>query len=365
MVSPSPSAPGAALHTIRVMLVDDSAVIRGLMTRWVEAERDFKLVCVAVNGREAIRLAREHAPDVIVLDVEMPELDGLSAIPQLLDAAPRARIVMASTLTSRNADVTLKALAAGATDYIAKPETGKIAGASEFKRDIIAKIHALGGRRSPPRHVPPSAPTPARTTLPVAAPVNFRADVIVIGSSTGGPQALSAVIGAIGGRVRQPILITQHMPPMFTAILAEHMSKLTSAKTVEARDGMPIKEGCIYIAPGDFHMRIARRHGALVTALDQSAPVNFCRPAVDPLFASASEMLGAHVLAAVLTGMGQDGKRGAEIIKRAGGVVIAQDEATSIVWGMPGAVVNAGLAHAVKPLPEIGPCLIGLSQGKV
>jgi two-component system chemotaxis response regulator CheB len=346
------------------MLVDDSAVIRGLMSRWVEAERELKLVCVAVNGREAVRLANEHAPDVIVLDVEMPELDGLSAIPQLLAAAPRVRIVMASTLTSRNAEVTLKALAAGATDYIGKPETGKISSATEFKRELIAKILALGAKRAPARVAPASTYAASRNVPTVNTPTHFQPNVIVIGSSTGGPIALAAVIGAIGGRVRQPILITQHMPPTFTAIMAEHLSKLTSAKAVEARDGMPIKEGCIYIAPGDFHMRLARRHGALVTALDQSAPVNFCRPAVDPLFASASETLGANVLAVILTGMGQDGKRGAEIVKRAGGFILAQDEATSVVWGMPGAVVSAGLATSVRPLQEIGPSIIGLCQGK-
>jgi two-component system chemotaxis response regulator CheB len=334
-----------------------------LLTRWIEAESDIKLVCVATNGREAVRLVGEHQPDVIVLDVEMPELDGLSAIPYLLKGAPRSRIVMASTLTHRNAEITLKALSLGATDYVAKPESGRLAAAVDFKRDILAKIRALGARAAPQRSFVQPSPT-SRTSGPVPVSAGLKPDVIVIGSSTGGPQALNVVIAAIGARVRQPVLIVQHMPPMFTTILADHLSKLTPAKCLEARDGQPVRDGEVYVAPGDYHVRLTRRHGALFIALDRSPPVNYCRPAVDPLFAAAAETCGANVVGVVLTGMGQDGKRGAETIKRAGGLVVAQDEATSVVWGMPGAVVNAGLAAAIKPIEDIGPTLIGLSQGR-
>jgi two-component system chemotaxis response regulator CheB len=346
------------------MIVDDSAVVRGMLQRWLEVERDIAIVAVATNGRDGVRLAAEKKPDIIILDVEMPELDGLSAIPQLLQVAPQARILMASTLTHRNAETTLKALSLGAADYTPKPEAGKLAGAADFKRDILGKIRALGARRSARPSMAMRAQTPPAIARTPLKPLAHLPEVIVIGSSTGGPQALAKVISVIGAQARQPILITQHMPAMFTAILADHLAKLTRAPTAEAKDGMPIKAGSIYIAPGDFHMRIQRKHGAPIIALDQTPPVNFCRPAVDPLFASAAEIFGPAVLACVLTGMGQDGKKGAEAIKAKGGAVIVQDESSSVVWGMPGAVANAGLAAAIKPLDEIGHTLLALSQGK-
>ncbi len=362
-LAPSP----APARIVRVLLVDASAVMRGLMQRWLGAEPGIEIAGVAINGREGVRLAADLKPDVMVLDVEMPELDGIGAIAQILSASPQTRVLMASTLTDRNADITLRALALGGADYLPKPETGKISAAAEFKRDLIARIRALGQRprlaaASGVRDAAPAArPAPSAGLRP--APTK-PAEIIVIGCSTGGPQALNKVIAAIGAKVTQPILIVQHMPAMFTRIMAEHLAKLTSAPVSEARDGQPLRPGQILIAPGDFHMRVVRRHGAPVIALDQGPQINFCRPAVDALFQSVAQEYGSSVFGAILTGMGADGCKGAEAIVGRGGAVMAQDEPTSVVWGMPGAVVGAGLACAIKGIDEFGPALIALAQGK-
>ena len=378
-LSRSPAQP------IRVMVADDSAIVRGLTSRWLEAEAGIELVAMALNGRDAVRLAEKHTPDVIILDVEMPELDGLGAIPELLKISPPPRILMASTLTHRNAEVTMKALALGATDYLPKPTAGHIAAASDFKRDLILRVRALSGRRASSRPAPSAfSPSPRPGSAPAPSPAPVRpapaghapgpasarrilckpAEIVVLGSSTGGPQALNIVVERLGGKLTQPLLIAQHMPTMFTAILAEHLNRVSSATVVEAKDGMPLKPGGIYVAPGDYHMRVARRHGALVSTLDQSPQVNFCRPAVDPLFISAAETCGDRALGVVLTGMGHDGRAGAEAIVAKGGLVLAQDEATSVVWGMPGAVAQAGLAHALKPLPEMAAAMLAHASGK-
>jgi two-component system chemotaxis response regulator CheB len=358
---------------VRVVLADDSAVVRGLASRWLNEEPGITLVGTAVNGREAIRLVGEVKPDVLILDVEMPEMDGLTAIPEILRVAPGTRILMASTLTHRNAEVTLKALSLGATDYLPKPSSGKLAGASDFQRDLLARVKVLGARRTgaaTARPVPAPAPVAARPTAPGAVPARRAGtaysvpEVVVLGCSTGGPQALNIVVPALARRLTQPLLIVQHMPAMFTAILADHLSKACGVPVQEAKDGMPVRPGSITIAPGDFHMRLSRRHGALVVGLDQSPPVNFCRPAVDPLFLTAAEMCGDRVLGIVLTGMGSDGKKGAEALVSKGAGVLVQDEATSVVWGMPGAVAQAGLAGAIKPLPEIAATALSYAQGK-
>jgi two-component system chemotaxis response regulator CheB len=356
---------------IRVLVVDDSVVVRGMVSRWLKEEQGIEVVALASNGREAVSMTASTAPDVIVLDVEMPELDGIGAIPQLLAAKPGVRILMASTLTQRNAEISIRALSLGAADYIPKPEGARLAGADDFRRDLAARIRALGqpkraasiGLQAPTAQRPAVArPLPGAPLRPTAA--RKPADILLIGCSTGGPQALNKVIAAIGPRLRTPVMIVQHMPPMFTTILAEHLAKLSRAPVCEAKDGMPIRPGSIYIAPGDFHMRLQRRHGALVAALDQGPQENFCRPAVDPLFRSAAEILGPNVVAAVLTGMGADGRRGAEAIVERGGLVVAQDEQSSVVWGMPGAVASAGLASAIKPIDDVGPTLLAYAEGR-
>ena len=377
MAFASPSR--APEQAVRVVLADDSAVVRGLATRWLTEAPGIELVGTAVNGREAVRVAGATKPDVIILDVEMPELDGLGAVPEILKASPATRILMASTLTHRNAEVTLKALALGATDYLPKPVTGKLAGAQDFQRDLLARVKTLGARRASAAGsrsfatapasaapAPRAAPYPMAAAMPSLArrPVGAVPEVVVLGCSTGGPQALNLVVPVLAKKLTQPLLIVQHMPPMFTAILADHLAKACGKPVVEAKDGMPVRPGAILIAPGDFHLRLVRKHGALVAALDQTPPVNFCRPAVDPLFLSAVEACGERVMGIVLTGMGSDGKKGCEALFAKGAGVLVQDEATSVVWGMPGAVAQAGLAHAIKPLSEIAPAALAYAQGK-
>jgi two-component system chemotaxis response regulator CheB len=368
---------------LRVMLVDDSAVIRGLITRWIEAEGDMTVVASLRTGREAVEHVERVNPDVAVLDIEMPDLDGISALPLMLAKRRDLVVIMASTLTRRNAEISFRALALGAADYIPKPEgAGEIAAAETFRRDLVQKIRHLGARRRGIKivpHSPPLAPapagTPARPQAAGAPPVAqsqlmrrpFSASpprALTIGSSTGGPQALMALVADIGPVIdRFPVLITQHMPPTFTTILAEHLARASKRPAHEAVDGEVVKRGQIYIAPGGKHMRVAKHGTDVVIALDNGPQINFCKPAVDPLFRSAAEVWHGGVLAVVLTGMGSDGMRGGRDVVAAGGNVIAQDEATSVVWGMPGAAAHAGICAAVLPLGQIGPKLVRVFSG--
>ena len=360
----------AAGRRIRVMIVDDAVVVRGLFARWVEAEPDLELAATLRTGREAVSQLERLDPDVVVLDVEMPELDGIAALPLLLAKKRDLVVIMASTVTRRNAEISLRALALGAADYIPKPPTTReVTVSADFRRELIEKIRALG-QRAKRRRLPAAAPEPAKPGVtplrPAAAPAAERAlalrampniapRVLVVGASTGGPQALNLLVTQIGGVIdRAPVLITQHMPPTFTAILAEHLARLAKKPVREAVDGEEINAGTVYLAPGGKHMSVARKDGVAVIALGDGALINFCKPAVDPLFATAAEVWGGKVLALVLTGMGSDGLSGARAIVEAGGHVMAQDEPSSVVWGMPGQVAQAGLCSAVLPLGEIG-----------
>jgi len=380
----SPPSSVAANRRIRVMLVDDAVVVRGLFARWVESEPDLDVVATLRTGREAVNQFERVDPDVVVLDVDMPDLDGIAALPLLLEKKRDLVVIMASTLTRRNAEISLKALSLGAADYIPKPGSNRELSASmAFRRELIEKIRQLGQRarrlrgglassrvateaKSAPSIVPqigeePAPPPPqALRPMPTVAP-----RVLLIGSSTGGPQALNGLIAEIGSVLqRVPILITQHMPPTFTAVLAEHLARIGKCPVREASDGEEIKSGNVYLAPGGKHMKVARRDGTAVIAIEDGPLVNFCKPAVDPMFASAAEVWGNKTLALVLTGMGSDGLAGAKAIVAAGGHVFAQDEATSVVWGMPGQVTNAGLCSAVLPLPEIAGKLTRLFSGE-
>lgn len=366
------SAKPANPDPIRVMVVDDSAVIRGLLTRALEGDTDIRVVTSVGDGQMAVNSLQRNSIDVIVLDIEMPVMDGLTAIPKLLAVAPQVKIIMASTLTLRGADVSIRCLSAGAADYIPKPtSTREIGGAEDFKRELVAKVKALGaaarraGSRSrgeirplSPAYVPLSlkreqAPI---TTRPAPMGMQVKPDVIAIGSSTGGPQALFEVLSHMKGAVTQPILITQHMPATFTTILAEHITRQCGIDAKEAKDGEPVVQGRCYIAPGDFHMLVAQRGGANVISLTKDPPENFCRPAVDPMMRSILKAYGGRkILACILTGMGQDGLKGCTDIVNGGGTLIGQDEASSVVWGMPGAVAQAGICSAILPLKEIGP----------
>ncbi len=351
---------------IQVMIVDDAIVARRLLTRWIDAEPDMTVTACLRTGREAVEQIEQSNPDVVVLDVDMPELDGISALPLLLKKKPNLVVIMASTLTRRNAEISLRALSLGATDYVPKPQAAPDAEMSAaFQRELIEKIRNLGrdrrslSRRWRPRPVLgdklPTPPQPAQTaafTLRPFAAVQPR--VLLIGSSTGGPQALTTLIGQIGTVIeRAPILITQHMPPTFTTVLAEHLMRVSGQRVHEAVHGEKVLANIIYVAPGGRHMRVVRGRDGPMIALGDGPPINFCKPAVDPLLSSAAALWGSASLALILTGMGCDGTRGAAEIAAAGGSVIAQDEATSVVWGMPRSVAHAGLCSAVLPLDRI------------
>jgi two-component system chemotaxis response regulator CheB len=385
------SAPGH--DSIRVMIVDDAIVVRGLLVRWIEAEAGLQVVASLRSGREAIEQVERTNPDVVILDVDMPDIDGITALPRLFEKKRDLVVIMSSTLTRRNAEVSLRALSLGAADYIPKPETTReITSSTAFRRDLIEKIRALGTRRKQrlssaralPWAVPPAraAGEPASSaglrhvaspdTVPVADHVTFKLRpspsapprVLLIGSSTGGPQALGTIVGRISGIIDQaPVLITQHMPPTFTTILAEILERAGGRPVHEAIDGEPLRAGTIYVAPGGRHLRVVRRDGAPSVALDDGPQINFCKPAVDPMFSSAAEAWGGWNLALILTGMGSDGTRGAADIVAAGGSVIAQDEETSVVWGMPGSVAKAGLCSAVLPIDQIAAKLTNLFSG--
>lgn len=376
----STTSPSREAGPLRVMIVDDSVVIRGLISRWIGAEHDMEVAASLRTGLEAVNQIERINPDVAVLDIEMPELDGISALPQLLAKKRDLVIIMASTLTRRNAEISFKALSLGAADYIPKPESTREASAADtFHHDLIQKIRHLGARlrrrpavASPP--LAPASPAPAvrgpvaRPAAPAPAahaasslslvtrPFSAQAPkVLLIGSSTGGPQALMALVTELGPVIdRFPVLITQHMPPTFTTILAEHLARSSRKPASEAVDGEPVKAGRIYLAPGGKHMRVVRSGVDAAIALDDGPAVNFCKPAVDPLFTSAIDIWHGGILSVILTGMGSDGMRGGKDIVAAGGSVIAQDEASSVVWGMPGAAANAGICAAILPLNQIG-----------
>jgi two-component system chemotaxis response regulator CheB len=365
---------------LRVMVVDDSVVIRGMISRWLASEPDIVVAASLRTGLDAVNQIERVNPDVAVLDIEMPDLDGISALPLLLAKKRNLIIIMASTLTRRNAEISFKALSLGASDYIPKPEsTREPAAAETFRHDLLQKIRHLGAkvrRTAPASPVPHLAPACNRAREPqprppVATPQFLRRNfgtqnprVLLIGSSTGGPQALMTLVGEIGAVIdRFPVLITQHMPPTFTTILAEHLARASHRPAREAVDGEVVKAGHIYLAPGGRHMRVTRHGVEAVIALDDGPPVNFCKPAVDPMFSSAIDVWQGAILAVVLTGMGSDGMRGGKEIVAAGGSVIAQDEASSVVWGMPGAAANAGICAAVLPLGQIAPKLVRLFSG--
>jgi two-component system, chemotaxis family, protein-glutamate methylesterase/glutaminase len=373
------------------MVVDDSVVIRGMISRWIGSEQDMVVAASLRTGLDAVNQIDRVNPDVAVLDIEMPELDGISALPKLLAKKKNLAVIMASTLTRRNAEISFKALSLGAADYIPKPEsTRQPAAADIFHHDLIQKIRTLGARarragQALHPHVPvplhehrpaivrpatalgPAAIVPASVAPPQLARRAFSSQMpraLVIGSSTGGPQALMSLVTDLGPVIdRFPVLITQHMPPTFTTILAEHLARASRHPTHEAIDGEVVKPGQIYLAPGGRHMKVARHGADTVIVLDNGPPVNFCKPAVDPLFTSATEIWQGGTLAVILTGMGSDGTRGGKDIVAAGGNVIAQDEATSVVWGMPGSAAHAGICSAVLPLNQIAAKLVRLFAG--
>ena len=372
----TPALPTTDPALLRVMVVDDAVVVRGLVSRWLAEQPGLAVVASLRTGRQAVDQLERADPDVVVLDIDMPDLDGISALPLLLEKKRDLVVIMASTLTRRNAEISLKALALGAADYVPKPDTNRgITTSTAFRRELIEKIVELGSRRRRRRGEawgrPAALPRPGLRPVPAGAqPIALRPfssippRMLLVGASTGRPQALRNLIPQLASVCdRVPVLITQHMPPTFTTIMAEHLARASGRPAHEPHDGEPIRPGTIYLAPGGRHMQVERRGRLPVVALDDGPLVNFCRPAVDPLFASAAQVWGGAVLALVLTGMGADGARGAATIAAAGGSVVAQDEASSVVWGMPGTVARAGLCSAVLPLDRIAPKLVDLFAG--
>ena len=364
---------------IRAMVCDDSVVIRRLVSDVLAGDPDIEVVGTAVNGKNALDKIPLLKPDVLTLDVEMPIMDGLQTLVEVRKTYKKLPIIMFSTLTERGAGATLDALERGASDYVTKPaNVGSLSESMEAVRSqLIPKIKSLTGHTQVQRTARPAfggGPTGGAGRLgapgvpsvpgaaggakgpiaPLKAPApGGRVDVVAIGVSTGGPDALTQVVSSLPGNFPVPIVVTQHMPPVFTALFAQRLNAKTPLEVSEAVNGDVLKPGRILIAPGDWHMRFQQKAVGTVAVLDQGPQENYCRPAVDPMFRSIAEIHGGHVLSVIMTGMGSDGYRGAEHIIRAGGSLIVQDEATSVVWGMPGAAVHAGLPCDIVPLPRL------------
>lgn len=377
-------APPASLAPLRIMVVDDSAIVRGMLTRRLTEQPDFTIAISAVDGQMAIDALQSSTVDAIILDLEMPRMDGFTALPEIRRLAPKTPIIISSTLTERNADAALRALAMGANDYVTKPSARQNREAGDrFYIEMVEKIRALTGRASPmataseaiismpAERMQTSSPSRvasmrteagfadgvASNSLSGLLPMQ-RPNAVAIASSTGGPQALLKIFSELGSALSSvPVFITQHMPPTFTAILAKHIEQACGVACREATEGEAVQPGRIYIAPGDYHMRIRKEPDATRIRLMQDAPINFCRPAADPMIASLVETYGHRLMLLVLTGMGHDGLEGARLLTSAGGTVIAQDKASSTVWGMPKAVAEQGQCKALLGLLQMAPYL--------
>jgi two-component system chemotaxis response regulator CheB len=339
---------------VKVVLVDDSVVIRRVLHDLLSAEPGIEVVATASNGKIGLEKIRTAQPDIVILDIEMPVMDGLTTLKQLRQEFPRLPVLMFSTLTTRGGSSTLDALALGATDYLTKPESlgGREHAIEAIRAEMVPKVKVLG--RVPSARPKAASPFRAAAPTPPSRPAGTgRIDVVAVAVSTGGPRALQDIVPQFPANLPVPIVMVQHMPPVFTGLLAERLDRSAAIHVVEAEAGMHLEAGTIYIAPGGRHLVVKSTPRGVVTELNDDAPENSCRPAADPLFRSVVRAYGARTLGVVLTGMGSDGCKGSEAIVQAGGEVIAQDEASCVVWGMPGAVVNHGLASAVVPLTRV------------
>ena len=349
------------MRKIKVLIVDDSMVIRRLLSDALTTDPMIEVIGTAANGKIALAKIPQLKPDIISLDMEMPEMDGLETLDELRKLYPKLPVIMFSTLTQRGAEATLEALARGASDYVTKPaNVGSVNAAIEsVKSELIPKLKMFFPWSKPASSKPITSFVNSGSVAAKHSPnvhgVNKtnRVDIVVIGTSTGGPNALNAVLTKIPADFPVPILIVQHMPPIFTTQLAARLNQLSNISIQEAADGDVLLPGGAWIAPGNFHLTMRRQANQLKAVLNQDAPECSCRPAVDVLLRSAAQVFGSNTLAVVMTGMGQDGQRGCDSIRKAGGRTLVQDEATSVVWGMPGSVANAGLADCVLPLNSI------------
>ncbi|MGA8937680.1 MAG: chemotaxis response regulator protein-glutamate methylesterase [Acidobacteriaceae bacterium] len=360
--------PQAAIATpVRVLVVDDSVVIRRILSRLISDDPALEVIGFAANGSGALGQAARLQPDVITMDVEMPEMDGLAAVRALRAQGCAAAIIMCSTLTSRGARATIDALMYGADDYVTKTSNISTMGdpVEALRRELLPKIKQFGTHRklrkplqaassaSSTAFVPPRIASPMIKTPGIVTP-----SVVAIGISTGGPAALLDLLPRFPREFRLPIVIVQHMPPVFTRQLAERLNEVSQIEVLEGCEGMQLQPGRVLLAPGDLHMRLSKTGDVVTTRLDQGERENSCRPSVDVLFHSVAEVYGGHVIGVILTGMGQDGLRGVERLKQRGAHIIAQDRESSVVWGMPGAVVNAGFADHVVALEGVGPAIL-------
>ncbi len=377
---------------LRVLIVDDSVVFRKILKDALSKQRGISVVGSAVNGKDALQKIRSHKPDLVVMDVEMPELDGIQTLEQIQKQRLKVGVIMFSTLTSKGAKTTLDALSKGAFDFVPKP-TGTGAFGESVKRiksELIPKIEAFAQSKKPAprrkpmvrkpagamasvarlphRRVPPAStvkkPCAAKKTVHNAAvrPGGFAPLAVAIGVSTGGPNALQEVVPRFPAGFNLPILIVQHMPPLFTSQLAKRLNDKAKLKVVEAEDRQPVKAGTVYLAPGDYHMTVVKDGKEVFIKLNQDPPENSCRPAVDVLFRSVADVYGGRVVGVIMTGMGQDGLEGVRVLKSKGAVIIAQDRETSVVWGMPKFVAEEGLADRICALSDIEPTILELTS---
>ncbi|MDX2052229.1 MAG: chemotaxis response regulator protein-glutamate methylesterase [Polyangiaceae bacterium] len=354
------------MKKIRVLIVDDAVVIRKILSDVLSAEPDMDVVGTAANGALGLKKIEQLSPDVVLLDVEMPEMNGIETIRAIRPLYPRLPVIMFSTLTNAGAATTIEALLLGATDYATKPaNVGSTTNVvKEVQTTLLPKIRNACGQLLPAQATAVRQSAPPRLAKPIPAS-NKRPEILVIGTSTGGPNALAEVLKDIPASFPVPVLIVQHMPPLFTHFLAERLNKNCPLRIREAVDDTPLLPGECWIARGDYHMDLKRTASDVRLALNQAPPENSCRPAVDVTFRAVARLYGGASLAVVLTGMGQDGLRGGRAIRSAGGRVLAQDQASSVVWGMPGAVIEAGIAEAGLPLSQVAAAILerfGLSK---
>lgn len=375
---------------IRVMLVDDSSVVRGFLSRILDEAEDTEVVSSVINGQQAVDAVSRVDPDIIILDIEMPVMDGITAVPKILEKLPRAKILMCSTLSTKNADISMKAMSLGAIDCIGKPTAAvDIKNDTEFKDAFLYKIRNIARprRQAALREggagggsgfvVRPKDKGAAPLNAAAKAPSNYAASrrpagaskeivlmkkaglnnmspkILAIGSSTGGPQALFKFLENLKSP-NVPIVITQHMPAMFTKILATHIEQHSGLPSFEGESGMKLENGKVYVAPGGKHMVFEKKVNGTYIVIDDGPAENFCKPSVDPMLRSLVEIYGGCFVSVILTGMGADGLEGAKLFVEKGGRLIAQDEESSVVWGMPGAVANQGICMEVLPLDQIG-----------
>jgi two-component system, chemotaxis family, protein-glutamate methylesterase/glutaminase len=333
---------------VQVLIVDDSVIVRKVLCDALASAAEIKVAGTASSGAIALAKIPQLNPDVITLDIEMPGLNGIQTLTEIRKLYPKLPVIMFSTLTERGAAITLEALSLGASDYATKPSNSdSLAGAMEqVRQELVVKITSLVGRNG---HT-----IPERASIPLKAKTGSQQiNILAIGTSTGGPNALAAVVPQLPADFPVPVVVVQHMPPLFTRLLAERLNSCSALAVHEGEAGKALRPGQVWIAPGDYHLSVARKGTEVVLKLNQEAPENSCRPAVDVLFRSVAQVYGPNALGVVMTGMGSDGARGAMHIREAGGEIMAQDEASSVVWGMPGAVVSAGAANAICPLAEI------------